>query len=331
MIVMKNAPALNRFVQLRNQYSSMLVLSCLGLLVATLGCQRSVGNGASGQGGIFDFRSQARAGRINGPEPQMAFNANQDVQRLNQKLGAYDDDNQMLNTEVAGLKQRLQVANQFNQTLREQLADTSGRIQQIEMERQAAVEQLASVRKQVEQDSLRPASTAGQFASFGGGETPAKFSGGATIRANNSLMKQLAKVDLPGSRVRMDGDLVRIEFSSDRIFVPGTYQIQPSQLPVMQNLVSAIRLNFPKQVVGIEAHWDGTPLNPQSTTHQQLTATQALSVFNDLVRLGIPKEQMFTMAMASNRPRYSASTAQGVNPNRRIELVIYPERFDVKY
>ncbi len=328
---MKNASVLNRFAQIRNHYSSIMVLGCLGLLGAALGCQQPAGNGAVGQRGIFDFRSQARAERINGSTPQMAFNSNQDVQRLNQKLGAYDDDNQMLNTEVAGLKQRLQVANQFNQTLREQLADTSGRIQQIEMERQAAVEQLASVRKQVNQDKLQPASTVGQFASFGGGENPAQFSGGATIRANNSLMKQLAKVDLPGSRVRMDGDLVRIEFSSDRIFVPGTYQIQPSQLPVMQNLVSAIRLNFPKQVVGIEAHWDGTPLNPQSTTHQQLTATQALSVFNDLVRLGVPKEQMFTMAMASNRPRYSASATEGVNPNRRIELVIYPERFDVKY
>ena len=328
---MKNAPVLNRFVQIRNHYSLIVVCSCLGFLGASLGCQQSTGNGAVGQRRIFDFRRPARAERMNDGSSQMAFNANQDVQRLNQKLGAYDDDNQMLNTEVAGLKQRLQVANQFSQTLREQLADTSGRIQQIEMERQAAVEQLASVRKQVNQGNLRSASTSGQFASFSGGEAPPQFSGGATIRANNSLVKPLAKVDLPGSQIRMDGDLVRIEFSSDRIFVPGTYQIQPSQLPVMQNLVSAIRLNFPKQVVGVEAHWDGTPLNPQSTTHQQLTATQALSVFNDLVRLGIPKEQMFTMAMASNRPRYSARVANGVNPNRRIELVIYPERFDVKY
>ena len=126
----------------------------------------------------------------------------------------------------------------------------------------------------------------------------------------------------------MDGDVIRIEFPSDRMFVPGTYQLQPTQLPALQALVGTIRQSFPRQIVGIEAHWDGTPLNPASTSHHQLTATQALSVFDRLTAMGVPKNQLFTMAMGSNRPRHAQSMANGISPNRRIELVIYPETFD---
>ncbi len=252
---------------------------------------------------------------------QYAAMAN-DVQVLNQRVGAYDSDNQLLNTEIAGLKQKLQLANQYNQTLKEQLADASGWIQQTELARQSAVQQLATVQN-------NPSSqTQAQLTGFGGNSAPTRFAGGATIRANNSLMQRLSNIQIPGGQARMDGDVIRIEFPSDRMFVPGTYQIQPAQLPVMQNIVSTILQNFPKQIIGIEAHWDNTPLNPATMTHHQLTATQALAVFDNLVRLGLPKTQMFTMAMASNRPRHPQGITGGISPNRRIELVIYPETFD---
>jgi outer membrane protein OmpA-like peptidoglycan-associated protein len=68
-------------------------------------------------------------------------------------------------------------------------------------------------------------------------------------------------------------------------------------------------------------------LNPPTTSHHQLTATQALAVFNRLVQFGLPNEQLFTMAMGSNRPRQAPSNQGGISPNRRIEIVIYPESF----
>lgn len=269
-----------------------------------------------------------------------------EVQRLNQRIGAYDSDNQLLNTEVAALQQKLQLANQYNQTLKDQLGDTSNRIQLSEMEKQAALQQLASAQMQYEQlnrlaqnnsnvtgsgfsngSPNNGTQSQNRLAGFTGTSAPTQF-GGATIRANNSLMQRLSQIQIPGGQARMDGDVIRIEFPSDRVFVPGTYQIQPAQLPVLQNIAGTIRNSFAKNIVGIEAHWDGTPLNPSTTTHHQLTATQSLAVFDNLVRLGLPKNQLFTMAMASNRPRHPQGTAGGISPNRRIELVIYPETYD---
>lgn len=283
---------------------------------------------------------------------QLSQMANQ-VNSLNQRANAFDSDNQLLNTEVAGLKQKLELANQYNQTLKEQLADTSGRIQQSEIERNKAIAQAEQLKRQVAQQQQSANINQGQFAqvssaqpqpwqrqgdsqrqsdrfasrdSFNGqGQT--QFAS-ATIRANNSLMRRLSDIDIPGGEARMDGDVIRIEFPSDRMFVSGSYQIAPSQRPVLSDIVSTVRRSFPRQIIGVEAHWDNTPLNPPGTTDHQLTATQSLAVFEELIRLGLPERQMFTMAMASNRPRHPAGSFGGVSPNRRIELVIYPETFD---
>jgi flagellar motor protein MotB len=293
----------------------------------------------------------------NSPQQYQQFSqmANQ-VNALNQRASAFDSDNQLLNTEVAGLKQKLELANQYNQTLKEQLADTSGRIQQSEIERNKAlaqaeeIKQLAQQQARQFQQQQQPNINQGQFAQVASqpwqrqGDSQRQndrfassdsFNGqgrdqfaSATIRANNSLMRRLNDIDIPGGEARMDGDVIRIEFPSDRMFVSGSYQIAPSQRPVLSDIVSTVRRSFPRQIIGVEAHWDNTPLNPPGTTDHQLTATQSLAVFEELIRLGLPERQMFTMAMASNRPRHPAGSFGGVSPNRRIELVIYPESYD---
>ena len=347
------------------------LMLALAATVSLSGCRQPVTN-QTGQSRLFDFSRprlfggssadtqgsgsryaynppQQRSylgGDVSGGAAQQQYaGISNEIQRLNQRLGAYDSDNQLLNTEIAGLQQKLQLANQYNQTLKDQLGETSSRVQMAELEKQTALQQMGALQLQVEQirtaqqqqqadaRSARYASSVhsdshNRLASFSNGSGSTS---GATIRANNSLMQQLSSISIPGGQARMDGDVIRIEFPTDRMFVPGTYQIQPSQLPVLQNIAATIRQNFTKQIIGIEAHWDGTPLNPSTTTDHQLTATQALAVFDNLIRLGLPKAQLFTMAMASNRPRHPRGAAGGVNPNRRVELVIYPETYDGSY
>jgi flagellar motor protein MotB len=235
---------------------------------------------------------------------------------------------------VASLQQRLDMANRYNQQLKEQLTGTSSQVSQVFAEREAAQQQLASLRLQLDQANQnlqlaqqRSAQPANQLASSTG-NAPTQLAGGAVLRANNSLMQKVSGIQIRGAQARMDGDVIRIEFPSDATFVPGTYQIQPGQLPLIQSVAGTIAQQFPRQIVGVEAHWDGSALGSPDVTDHQLTATQSLVVLNELVRLGLPRKQMFTMAMASNRPRHAVGAAGGVNPNRRIEVVIYPEAFE---
>jgi len=273
-------------------------------------------------------------------EQYQQFSAMAEQLRIaNQRLAAYDADNQQLNTELAASTQKIQLANQYSQTLKDQLGDTADQIRVAQNERQSALQQLASTRLQLQQANQNQQRLAQQnskpaperlasYSSASGANT--RLAGGATLRANNSLLNSLSRIQIPGGEARMDGDVIRIEFPSDQLFVPGTYRIQPSRQPMLRNLVGTIEQNFPNQIVGIEAHWDGTPLSPAGTSDHQLTATQSLAMFDQLVSSGLPRRQMFTMAMASNRPRHSAGGLGGVNPNRRIEVVIYPEAWNAR-
>ena len=282
----------------------------------------------------------------------------QEYSRIQQQIGAYDADNQLLNTEVATLKQKLELSNQYNQTLKQQLADTSDRISQTGNQSRIDQQQFANLQQQIQtmqqriaqqeqllaqQDRLladRREDWQGNsglpnnnfrndtFQNTGFRSDGSSSRASATLRANNGLMQRINDINIPGGDARMDGDIIRIEFPTDRLFTSGSYRIQASQLPLLQNVASTIRQSFPRQIVGIEAHWDGTPLSPPGTTDHQLTATQSLAVFDELVRLGLPREQLFTMAMASNRPRHRQQLVNGISPNRRIELVIYPESYD---
>ena len=236
----------------------------------------------------------------------------------------------MLNTELASLKQKLQLSENYGQTLKQQLADSSVQIQQFDRERQGSAQQLAAAQQQLQQLQLQnqqvqqqlaqaqqasDANTGSRFAQAGfAGGGAASLPAAASLRANNTLLQRLNQINIPGGQARMDGDVIRIEFPSDTLFVPGTYQLQPAQLPVLQGIAGAIRRDFPKQIVGIEAHWDGTPLNPSTTTHHQLTATQALAIFDRLVALGVPRSQLFTMALGSNRPRHNQTSGQRNQP-----------------
>jgi flagellar motor protein MotB len=312
------------------------------ILVSLSGCQQS-GNGTNrfASNSLFDWSK--RPAWLGG-DSQLAKNGGRSganlsdeidyaSRNLNQRLGAYDEDNQLLNTEVAALQQRLDMSSRYNQQLKEQLAGTSSQMTQIFAEREAAQQQLASLRLQLEQtnQSLQLAQqqmqqSAGRLASSGG-NAPTQLPG-AVLRANNSLLQKVSAIQIRGAQARMDGDVIRIEFPTDSTFIPGTYQIQPSQLPLLQSVAGTIGQQFPRQIVGVEAHWDNSALNSAEITDHQLTATQSLVVFNELTRLGLPRNQMFTMAMASNRPRHPAGMAGGISPNRRIEIVIYPETFD---
>ncbi len=262
-------------------------------------------------------------------QAQTIADLNRQVQDLNSRLGRFDNVNNGIETEVASWQQRLQVATDHNYQLRQQLADSAVQVQQLQNTLQQTQQQTQSAEQRAQiaenqarqvsanaQNVIRNASTQSQN-SFQNNGTP-------TIRANNSLLAGLPSLRIGGVHARMDGDVIRVEIPSDPLFVPGTFQIQQTHQNMLSQVAQAIRQNFPNQVVGVEAHWDNTPIQPATTTHHQLTATQALSVFDFMKRLGVPEQQMFTMAMGSNRPKYSSASGQ----DRRVDIVIYPETFN---
>ena len=302
----------------------LLILSTIA--IAMTGCQSNqpqqplFGAAAPGYSQGYANNGSAIPGRGFTPDNSQFQQSNQNGS-LNSQIRQFDSDNQNLHTQVAALQQRLQNANSYNDQLKQQLSDQMSQLQQA----RALAQKQATLANNTRPQGVPGYQNAGYQTgqpNTTGGNTSTRFTG-ATIRANSGLTQKIQVIQLPGYKTWMDGDVIRIEGPTDRLFVSGTYQLNGNDAMTMTNLASIIRQNFPRQVIGVEAYWDGTAIQPATTSHHQLTATQALAVFDVLVKSGLPHKQVFTMAMGSNRMRYPAG-----NPaNRRIEIVIYPETF----
>ena len=262
-------------------------------------------------GGLFtglNGQNNANQLRVDSEREREIARLNSQIRDMQSRIGGFDTDNNGLHTEIASLKQQLQRTNNLNTQLRQQLGDMAASVQQLQQANGQYQQQLAQAKTRSEQLARTGA--------------PTRFAGSATIRANNSLLQRLPQIRVDGVETRMDGDVIRIEIPTDRVFVPGTYQIAGQANQMLGSIATAISRNFPNQFVGIEAHWDNSPLGGGVSTHQ-LTATQALSVFNFMANSGLPANQVFSVAMSNNRPRYQGNNVR----NRRIEIVIYPETY----
>lgn len=152
----------------------------------------------------------------------------------------------------------------------------------------------------------------------------ARSRAGASISANNSTRASLRPIEIPGVEVRQEGDAIRIALPADQLFSPGTDQLLSSAGLTLADTARAVSQAYPRQLMGIEGFTDGAASS--LTTPHQLTAAQALVVFNELTqRYRMPANQIMIVGHGANVPRGESGTFADRARNRRVELVIYPE------
>ena len=140
-----------------------------------------------------------------------------------------------------------------------------------------------------------------------------------------SAMGQLA---LPDVAARFDGAVVRLDLPADRVFEDGTANLLPGGAALLTQVAGELERIYPGHFVGIEGHVDTEPLQSASwKSPHQLTAARSAAVFDFLTtRTKMHEGQLFLVAHGANHPLVSNATAAGRSRNRRVELVVYPER-----
>lgn len=181
-------------------------------------------------------------------------------------------------------------------------------------------DQLASTSQQLAQ--TRTAGMPPTAATSGGAPGAAASTPATTMR---SALQQLA---LPDLEPRFDGSVVRIDIPADRLFDSSTANLLPGGTALLTQVAGELDRVYPGHFVGIEGHLDNEPLqNATWASPHQLTAARAAAVFDFLTtRTPMREGQLFLVAHGSNHPLVSNATAAGRTRNRRVELVIYPER-----
>ena len=97
---------------------------------------------------------------------------------------------------------------------------------------------------------------------------------------------------------------------------------------LFRSAASEVQRTFTGQFVGIEGHTDTEPLqNATWASPHQFSLARASAVFEFLTsRTALDKGQVFVVAHGPNHPVVSNATSAGRARNRRVELVVYPDR-----
>lgn len=186
-------------------------------------------------------------------------------------------------------------------------------------ESQLMQEEIAALRAQL-------ASTSAQLAGARAASAPPTPSPGSIPPA--TMQSALSSLALSGVEARYDGAVVRLELPADTLFDGSTANLVPAGVALLTQVADEVQRVYPGHYLGIESHVDTEPLqNASWGSPHQLTAARAAAVFDFMTtRTKLRERQLFIVAHGANHPVVSNATAAGRAKNRRIELVIYPER-----
>jgi flagellar motor protein MotB len=237
-------------------------------------------------------------------EQEQRLAATQQAQELEKQIEVLDRDNQELQAMLAQSRQQSQVLQEQLTAMRDQLSGAASQVARLQEEHQATEKRA---------DALA-AST--------------RRRAGATITANNSLGQTLPTFTQPGVQARRDGDVVRIELPADSLFEPNTAQLRTGAGRTIEEVADEVARSYPGHFLGIEGHADADPAQPAAiSSNHSLSVARAMAVFEHLsTRTRLSATQAFVAGHGANHPVVSNATPAGRQRNRRIELVVYPER-----
>ncbi|MGA2034680.1 MAG: OmpA family protein [Thermoguttaceae bacterium] len=225
-------------------------------------------------------------------------------QQLRDKATALDRDDQEVHILLAQSRQQAKVAEDQLAALREQLRGVTAQLAQLQGEKQNVEKKAEALTASLQRQ------------------------GGVTINPNNSFLQTLPVLHTADSYVRRDGDVIRVELPGSRLFEAGGSQLQSGAANLLADAAAEIRRSYPDQIIGIEGHTDSDPvLGGQYRSNHELSVARAMTVYNALLSGGrFRADQLFVVGYGANRPVVSNATPAGKQRNRRVELVVYPER-----
>ena len=220
------------------------------------------------------------------------------------RIDTLDRDNQHQKTLLAQTQQQSKLLEDRLAAVTEQLRGTTTQLGQVQNDKQDV-------------DSKAKALTASL-----------RRQAGVSITPNNSFLQTLPAIRCPEVHVRRDGDVIRIELPGNQLFDPGGARVRPAAMNMIADVAIEIRRTYPDQLLGIEGHTDNEPVTGgQYRTNHELSAARTLAVYDVLVNSQRYRpEQLFVVGHGPNHPVVSNGTPEGKQRNRRVELVIYPDR-----
>ncbi len=148
-------------------------------------------------------------------------------------------------------------------------------------------------------------------------------------KAKTELESRLSKEisDQEVSVKMMDRGLV-ITFVAEVLFASGKAELRESSLEKLDKIAAVLNTTVKELSVGIEGHTDDVPIQRSGwKSNWELSSARALSVLHYLTQTNNTSPgRLSATGYGEFRPVADNSTAEGRQKNRRVEIVILPNR-----
>ena len=242
-------------------------------------------------------------GKLSQSEQQQTAMTRQ-YQQIQDRANALDRDNQEMGTLLAQARQQSKVSEDQLAALRDQLRSVTSQFAQVRADKENTDKRVQTLTASMQRQ------------------------GGVSISPNNSFLQTLPAINIAGVFVRRDGDVIRVEMPGNTLFESGSARLRPGAANLISNVAAELVRTYPDQIVGVEGHTDNDPIaGNQWRNNHELSVARAMTVYDVLVnRTRLQGNQLFVVGHGSNHPIVSNAMLEGKQRNRRVELVVYPER-----
>ncbi len=152
----------------------------------------------------------------------------------------------------------------------------------------------------------------------------------ALERENAELRRQLAApVEKGPAGWETYGPYAWTSLSTDFLFASGEATLKAGAQAKLQQVVSEINQNFPDRMVWVLGHTDTDPImrtRDKWADNLDLSCNRGMTVYRELMKLGIPAARMMAGGQGEWYPRASNASRAGKQQNRRVEIIVVPAR-----
>ncbi len=118
-----------------------------------------------------------------------------------------------------------------------------------------------------------------------------------------------------------------ITFVDSVLFDSGKAELRSQSHGTLEKVASVCRRIVADREIGVEGHTDNQPIKYSGwKSNWELSSARATSVLHYLVKGGISPERLSATGYGQYRPVETNKTAVGRQKNRRVEIVILPEK-----
>ncbi|MES2776783.1 MAG: OmpA family protein [Bacteroidota bacterium] len=141
---------------------------------------------------------------------------------------------------------------------------------------------------------------------------------GAVIGRNMDKQAEEIRKNLPDAQVIRVGEGIEIEFSSKILFGVDQSDLSTAARSSLDKLINVLKA-YPDTDIEVQGHTDNTGTE---SYNQSLSKRRASSVSGYLSSNGVGSSRLNIKGFGETAPKYTNSTAEGQEQNRRVEFLI---------